>query len=136
MPKKSEAQKAALAAGRQVLAQKREAEHDAQAKYGLALEKAKNQLDITRAELQDTKKKAAGLYKTLRAERRKALRATHIKMLNDAELEATQGDADKAIQLLNMSQAENQELKLGLDKLLEKCAMNAQEAENHTKGNC
>jgi hypothetical protein len=68
MPKKSEAQKSALVAGRAIVAQNKLAEKDAQSIFAAALDKARTQLEITWAELQASIEKSAELYRTVRVE--------------------------------------------------------------------
>jgi uncharacterized membrane-anchored protein YhcB (DUF1043 family) len=104
--------------------------------FAAALDKARTQLESTQAELQASIEKNAELYKTVRVEHRKAQRLTHAKKQKNVELEATQRDAEVAIQLLDESRAENQNLKADISRLLKKCTTSAHEFEELEESTC
>jgi hypothetical protein len=98
-----------------------------------ALSSASANLDKAQDQLHAVENKCAGLYSTLRVERRKLQRTAarkglleqQIKLLKSVELPSTKSDAAHAIQLLHETKSEKMHLESKLSQLMETCALEA-----------
>jgi hypothetical protein len=99
----------------------------------LACASTTEKLVKTQDQLLVVKEKNADLYGTLRVERRKCQRTAatkkkleeQIKLLQSVELPNAKGDATRAIQLLEQTRSNNENLKHELSRLLERCTLEA-----------